>query len=75
MLYNRHVREITLDETKSIFWAYGFFFFFGALGAHRFYMGKWETGFLYLLTGGILGVGLVYDFFTLPIQVALVNSN
>ena len=35
------------------------------------YMGKWLTGIVYLLTGGIFGVGYVYDFWILnhPITV------
>lgn len=37
-------------------------FFFGLLGVHRFYVGKTGTGILYLLTGGLAGVGAVVDF-------------
>ena len=36
--------------------------FAGFLGVHRFYVGKIGTGFLYLFTGGFLGVGVVVDF-------------
>jgi TM2 domain-containing membrane protein YozV len=60
-------------ERKSVMWAYGFLIFFGALGIHRFYLGKPESGILYLLTGGILGLGIVWDFFTLPFQVDAAN--
>jgi TM2 domain-containing membrane protein YozV len=42
----------------------------GLFGAHRFYMGKWGTGLLYLCTGGIFGIGFIYDFFTLNRQVS-----
>ncbi len=48
--------------------------FFGALGAHRFYMGKIGTGILWLLTGGLLLVGLIYDFWTLNEQISEANS-
>ena len=56
-------------EKKSIFVAYLFLFFAGAFGLHRFYLDKPCTGIFYACTGGVLGLGLVYDFFTLPIQV------
>ena len=41
----------------------------GALGFHRFYLGKIPTGVLWMLTGGLGMVGSIYDFFTLPGQV------
>lgn len=45
----------------------------GALGFHRFYLGKVGTGALWLVTGGLAMVGSVYDFFTLPRQVEEAN--
>ena len=36
--------------------------YFGPLGLHRFYLGYWRSGLLYLVTGGLLGVGWIYDF-------------
>lgn len=48
--------------------------FLGVLGIHRFYMGKWGTGILYLLTGGFLLIGVVYDFCTLNTQISELNS-
>lgn len=48
--------------------------FLGFLGAHRFYMGKILTGVIWLLTGGLLGVGYAYDFWTLNGQLSELNS-
>ena len=49
--------------------------FLGLFGVHRMYMGKWVTGFLYLLTGGVFGLGYLYDFWTLNDQITLLNSS
>lgn len=43
--------------------------FLGWLGIHRFYMGKWITGLVYLCTGGLFLLGVLYDFYTLNGQV------
>ncbi|MBK6289160.1 MAG: TM2 domain-containing protein [Gammaproteobacteria bacterium] len=43
--------------------------FLGFFGVHRFYMGKWLTGLLYLLTGGLFLVGVLYDYLTLNQQI------
>ena len=37
-------------------------------------MGKFLTGILYLLTGGLFLVGVLYDFLTLNEQLSDVNS-
>ena len=49
--------------------------FLGLLGVHRMYMQKWVTGIIYLLTGGVLGLGYLYDFLTLNNQITIVNSS
>ncbi len=48
--------------------------FLGIFGVHRFYMGKVITGILWLVSGGLLGVGLLYDFWTLNEQVLEENT-
>jgi TM2 domain-containing membrane protein YozV len=48
--------------------------FLGVLGVHRFYMGKWFTGILYLLTGGLFLIGYIYDYWTLNEQLNILNS-
>lgn len=47
--------------------------FLGLFGAHRMYMGKWVSGLLYLVTGGLLTVGVWYDFWNLNEQISAVN--
>ncbi len=49
--------------------------FLGFFGIHRMYMDKWITGFLYLLTGGVFGLGYLYDFWTLNDQITMINSS
>jgi TM2 domain-containing membrane protein YozV len=48
--------------------------FLGVFGIHRFYMGKWFTGILYLLTGGLFLIGYIYDYWTLNDQLTILNS-
>ena len=39
--------------------------FMGPAGVHKFYEGKIGTGLLYLFTGGLFGVGWLFDFINL----------
>ncbi len=47
--------------------------YLGVFGVHRFYLGKWATGLLYLVTGGGFLIGVVYDFCTLNTQISGIN--
>lgn len=47
--------------------------FLGIFGIHRFYLGKIITGILYLFTGGLLLLGVVYDYWTLNGQISEIN--
>jgi TM2 domain-containing membrane protein YozV len=48
--------------------------FLGLLGVHRMYQEKWLTGIVYLLTGGLFGFGVLYDFWTLNDQISILNA-
>lgn len=47
--------------------------FLGVFGVHRFVMGKWISGLLYLVSGGLFLIGVLYDFFTLNGQIDEIN--
>jgi len=48
--------------------------FLGVCGLHRIYNGKYGTGFLWLFTFGLVGVGQFIDLFTIPSMVDNVNN-
>lgn len=47
--------------------------FLGIFGVHRFYLGKWITGLIWLLTGGLCLIGVLYDIWTLNEQIDEIN--
>jgi TM2 domain-containing membrane protein YozV len=66
---DRRYRAGQIDYTAS--WI--LLTFLGVFGIHRFYMGKWVTGLIYLLTGGLFLVGYLYDYWTLNDQIDEIN--
>jgi TM2 domain-containing membrane protein YozV len=69
-------RQASLRYTSGIYdysVAWLLLAFGGIVGFHRFYLGKIATGVLYLLTFGLFGIGLLYDFFTLNDQIDMEN--
>ena len=54
-------RYINVVSSKSRLVALLLCVFLGYLGIHRFYAGKIGTGILWLLTGGIFGIGALVD--------------
>ncbi|MEN9261499.1 MAG: TM2 domain-containing protein, partial [Thermostichus sp. HHBFW_bins_43] len=47
---------------------------FGICGAHRFYLGRWRTGLLWLCTLGLLGIGQLFDLIWIPVMVRQKNA-
>ncbi|WP_290876550.1 TM2 domain-containing protein [Gracilimonas sp.] len=58
--------EIKSKGKAYLFWFVGFF---GILGLHRFYLGRTGTGIGWLLSGGVMGLGALYDLFALSRMV------
>lgn len=46
---------------------------FAICGVHRFYNGRWITGLIWLLTGGLLMIGQIIDLFLIPGMVRDTN--
>ncbi|MBE6984347.1 MAG: TM2 domain-containing protein [Ruminococcaceae bacterium] len=53
------------QKPKSKWAALALCFFFGFLGAHKFYEEKTGMGILYLFTAGLFGIGVIIDFIVL----------
>lgn len=47
----------------------------GVAGIHRFYAGKWVTGIIWLLTGGVFLIGQIVDLFLIPGMIERSNVN
>lgn len=61
-------------KAKSKTTAYLFWFFLGALGAHRFYVGDKTRGFFMLITLGGIGIWALIDVFFIGSRVEEVNE-
>jgi len=67
-----NVRFQTGPVNYSVTWV--LLTFLGLFGVHRFYMGKWLTGLIYLLTGGLFFLGYLWDYWTLNEQITEINN-
>ena len=52
-------------ETRLMM-SYGLLFFFGVFGIHRLYLGRYTSGIIYAFTGGLCGLGVIFDIFAIP---------
>ena len=63
--YNSNLKNLKNNSSTSggdIDWGtFAICWFFGFLGVHRFMKGDIGMGILYLLTGGLLGIGVIID--------------
>ena len=68
-------RAVSLEGRKSYVTAYAFLLHWGILGVHRFYLGRVISGFIWLLTGGLLGAGIFFDIFLTGAYVRFWNED
>lgn len=48
--------------------------FFGFFGVHRFYLGRWISGLIWLCTGGLFFMGYLYDLWNLNEMISYENE-
>jgi TM2 domain-containing membrane protein YozV len=73
MAEQTRLRNVPGQYDHNVAWLLHSCFLVGILGLHRFYLGKWITGIIWLVTGGLFGIGFIYDWFTLNDQVNRAN--
>lgn len=61
--------DVSLNEMYIVALTFGF------LGIHRFYLGNYILGLMYMLTLGFLGVGVLADIWNMPYLVEKHNNN
>ncbi len=59
---------------RSVGIAYVLWLLLGLNGVHRFYCGRIGTGFLWLFTAGLFGIGWLVDLFLVPGLVREANA-
>ena len=61
-------------KDKALAWILWFACLLGFCGIHRFYVGKWGTGLLWLFTGGLFMIGQIIDLFFVNKMVREANA-
>lgn len=72
MLNKNAEKYIVGDAEYSLAWI--LFVFTGFLGLHKLYLSRPFIAFLYFVSAGYFGIGLVYDIFTFNEQISKFNS-
>lgn len=60
---NNRNSNYVIHKPKSKMVALFLYIFWGFFGAHKFYLGKSRSGFVYLFTFGLFGIGWLIDIF------------
>jgi len=66
---------VAREGRKSYVTAYAFLFHWGILGIHRFYLGRYVSGIIWLLTGGLFGIGVFFDIFLTGAYIRFWNED
>jgi len=66
---------IDMENKNSVVIIWMCLIFGGIFGAHRFILGHWALGFLYLFTCGLLFTGVIADIFALPQLILEAKEN
>ncbi len=61
-------------KSKGTAYLLWFVSIFGWLGFHHFYLGKIGKGIIWILTGGVFGIGSLIDLFTIGGAVETYNT-
>lgn len=72
---NNNGYPVKMEQPKTLFWARFWWFFGGILGAHHFYLDRYDHGLVYLLTFGGLGIGWARDLLRLQTYVLDANED
>ena len=59
--YGERQNYLPVGALKNKWVTLGLCFFLGVIGVHKFYEGKIVWGLVYLFTGGLAGIGWIYD--------------